>query len=80
MKTRSQTKYENSALFEVNIDFDSASEAWKANKKSIGNGMYKYICERKSKNGRNMCVAKCPLGEIYCKKHSKMFKDINYSI
>jgi len=69
MKTRSQTKYENSALFEVNIDFDSASKDWKANKKSIGNGMYKYVCGKKSKNGRNMCVAKCQPGEIYCKKH-----------
>lgn len=72
MKTRSQTKYENSALFEVNIDFDAASEAWKANKKSIGNGSYKYICEKKGKNG-SICVAKCLPGEIYCKKHLTQF-------
>ena len=43
MKTRSQTNYENSALYEVNIDFNEASEAWKANKRSIGNGSYKYV-------------------------------------
>jgi len=30
--------------YEVNIDFDGASAAWKSNKKSIGNGEYKYIC------------------------------------
>ena len=30
-------------LYEVNIDFDEASREWKKNKKSIGNGEYKYI-------------------------------------
>ena len=43
MNTRSQQNYENEALYEVNIDFDGASEAWKSNKKYIGNGCYKYI-------------------------------------
>ena len=43
MNTRSQQNYENEALYEVNIDFDGASEAWKSNKKYIGNGSYKYI-------------------------------------
>ena len=75
MKTRSQTKYENSALFEVNIDFDAASKAWKANKKSIGNGMYKYICEKKSKKEKNANIC-FPDGEIYCKTRSQ-FADIN---
>ena len=42
MKTRSQTKKEH-ILYEVNIDFDEASREWKKNKKSIGNGEYKYI-------------------------------------
>ena len=36
-------------LYEVDIDFDDASEAWRANKKSIGNGQYKYIRVKKSK-------------------------------
>lgn len=40
MKTRSQTK----ELYEVNIDFDDASNSWKQNKKYMGNGTYKYIC------------------------------------
>ena len=43
MDTRSQTTYQKKALYEVNIDFDEASEAWRANKKYIGNGSYKYI-------------------------------------
>lgn len=43
MNTRSQTTYEKKPLYEVNIDFDEASEAWRANKKYIGNGTYKYI-------------------------------------
>jgi len=74
MKTRSQTTRENLALYEVNIDFDEASEAWKANKKSIGNGMYKYICSKRGKN-KNYCALKCLPGEIYCKTHLKMFLD-----
>jgi len=39
MLTRSQTKQQ---LF--TIDFDEASNAWNANKKSTGNGCYKYLC------------------------------------
>ena len=35
--------------FRVNINFDEASECWKANKKSIGNGCYQYICLQKTK-------------------------------
>jgi len=74
MKTRSQTKYENSALYEVNIDFDAASEAWKANKMSIGNGSYRYICCKRGKNN-NICISKCLSGEDYCRVHLKMFHD-----
>lgn len=35
-------------LYEVDIDFDDASKAWRANKKSIGNGQYVYIREKKA--------------------------------
>jgi hypothetical protein len=72
MKTRSQTNYENSALYEVNIDFNEASEAWKANKRSIGNGSYKYVCAKKNKNN-SCCLRKCLPGEIYCKTHFRPF-------
>ena len=54
-------------LYEVNIDFDAASEAWKSNKRSIGNGSYKYVCSKRYKN--NNCITKCLHGEDYCKKH-----------
>jgi hypothetical protein len=74
MKTRSQTKLEPRQLYEVNIDFDEASEAWRANKKSIGNGMYKYLCVKRCKNN-NYCVNKCLPGENYCKTHLKMFNE-----
>ena len=55
MNTRSQTTYEKKTLYEVNIDFDEASEAWKQNKKSIGNGMYKYICQVVTTNKKVCC-------------------------
>jgi hypothetical protein len=69
METRSQTTYEKNALFEVNIDFDNASADWKENKKSIGNGQYKYICTKKNKNNKN-CGRNCELNKEFCKIHS----------
>jgi len=74
MQTRSQTKYEKSALFSVNIDFDEASQAWKANKLSIGNGSYKYVCKKRGIRN-NMCIKSCLAGEEYCSVHYKMFKE-----
>lgn len=74
MKTRNQTKLqtntirETQQLYEVNIDFDEASESWRANKKSIGNGSYKYICSKLCKNNK-FCALKCLSGEDYCKRH-----------
>lgn len=74
MQSNNQTIYEKPAIYEVNIDFDEASEAWKSNKRSIGNGSYKYVCCKRGKNN-NMCLAKCLPGEDYCKTHLKMFKE-----
>jgi hypothetical protein len=71
-QTRSQTKYIERAIFEVNIDFDDASATWKSNKKYIGNGSYKYVCAKKGINNK-CCLLKCLPGEIYCKRHLKMF-------
>ena len=45
MITRSQTKQlepGKKAELPVNIDFDVASKAWRANKKYIGDGSFKY--------------------------------------
>ena len=40
-------KYIQKPLYEVDIDFDEASEAWRSNKTSIGNGQYKYKGNRR---------------------------------
>ena len=66
MNTRSQVKrmvqshlfdfaneIQKTPLYEVNIDFDEASEAWKSNKKYMGNGTYKYVCCGHYKNGKS---------------------------
>jgi hypothetical protein len=74
MNTRSQTTYENSSLYEVSIDFDGASEAWKQNKLSIGNGSYRYLCKKRGIRN-NVCIKKCLQGEEYCCVHLKMFKE-----
>jgi hypothetical protein len=74
MNTRSQTTYENSSLYEVSIDFDGASEAWKQNKLSIGNGSYRYLCKKRGIRN-NMCIKKCLQGEEYCCVHLKMFNE-----
>ena len=58
MQTRSQTK---KPRYEVNIDFDEASSAWRANKKSIGNGSYKYTC--------SLCKRMPTKGNDYCAHH-----------
>ena len=52
----------------VEIDFDEASSAWKLNKKSIGNGCYKYVCVKVKKNGhqcKNDSLKNCD----FCKFH-----------
>ena len=72
MKTRSQTKKLEKMEYEVNINFDEASECWKSNKKSIGNGSYRYVCCKRGKNN-NLCIKKCLPGEDYCSVHYKMF-------
>jgi hypothetical protein len=76
MKTRSQVK---TAIYEVNIDFDEASEEWKNNKKYMGNGTYKYVCARRGKNN-NMCISRCLTGEIFCKTHFKMFNEGKFTL
>ena len=44
IRTRSQIRNQVSLpTYDVKIDFDEASEAWLRNKKSIGNGQYRYI-------------------------------------
>jgi hypothetical protein len=70
MQTRSQTKYSKPDKYEVIIDFDGASEAWKSNKKSIGQSSYKYVCQH-IYISKKVCNKKCIFGEHYCKVHLK---------
>ena len=70
MNTRSKTKYDNNALYEVNIDFDEASNAWRANKKNLNNGTFKYICCGLTKTS-NKCNRQPLENSEYCKIHSK---------
>ena len=39
-------------LYEVIIDFDEASAAWRQNKKKLPNGTFSYICGMITKNGK----------------------------
>ena len=68
MKTRSQTKQ---VIYDVNIDFDEASTAWKSNKKSSGNGCYTYVCCYISKTGKK-CNKKPLLSCDFCKTHNNV--------
>ena len=67
MNTIIQTKKDH-MLYEVNIDFDEASREWKKNKKSTGNGQYKYICEKEKKD-KNICGKICYKELSYCWSH-----------
>jgi hypothetical protein len=59
-KKQQQLK-ENEFVF----DFDDASVAWRANKKSVGNGMYEYKCMACG------CSRKVIQGENFCRGHLK---------
>ena len=49
MQTRSQTKVIQEYI--VDIDFDTASLYWNANKKTLDNCCYKYVCGKQLTNG-----------------------------
>ena len=82
MQTRSQTRELSEIveptqqtnftrpLFKVEIDFDDASKAWLANKKSIGNGCYKYTCIKITKTGKK-CKNDSLRGCEKCRFHNK---------
>lgn len=69
MKTRSQTLLQAKEL-EFTFDFDDASAAWRSNKKSIGNGSYKYVCEHICKNANKCGQTSVQHTELFiCKRH-----------
>lgn len=59
---------EHTPLYEVDIDFDDASECWRENKKSTHNGMFVYVCGTKLQNG-NKCQRSCCKDETKCFQH-----------
>lgn len=67
MITRSKTRKLELEL-EFQFDFDDASSAWRANKKSIGNGSFVYVCEHICMNGKK-CNQKCVSQTSLCKRH-----------
>ena len=80
MQTRSQTRELSEIvestqprvqpLFQVEIDFDEASKSWLENKKSIGNGCYKYTCIKITKTGKK-CKNDSLRGCDKCRFHNK---------
>ena len=58
-------------IFEVNIDFDGASAAWKENKKSSGNGCYKYRCIAFVAKTGIKCDKFSKPGCDYCAMHNR---------
>lgn len=57
--------------YAVDIDFDEASNAWRANKKTIGNGSFVYRCAHRSTNGRP-CPNKLPRQDaVLCAYHQR---------
>ena len=68
-KEKEKEKERKFTLYKVEINFDEASEGWKANKKCIGNGHYKYICLQKTKSG-NQCKRESLKFCDHCKMHS----------
>jgi hypothetical protein len=70
METRSVNQQTNNIAPALSkADFDEASAAWKLNKKSTGNGCYKYVCVKIKQNGhqcKNDSLKNCE----YCKFHS----------
>jgi hypothetical protein len=79
MNTRSQirNKVSNEMVqYEVNIDFDEAISAWRTNKKSMGNGQYKYICVAE-KDGIK-CGKVCYKELSYCWNHKKSMGNGQY--
>jgi hypothetical protein len=61
-------KQENT--YEVNIDFDEASKAWRQNKEYKGYGYFTYTtkCKQLTKTGKQ-CRRLCSPNSDYCYQH-----------
>ena len=74
MNTRSKTIQLLKEL-EFVFDFDDASECWKANKKSCGNGCYTYICGAVLKTGGGGGAASGAAGDRICQRSPSKYSD-----
>jgi hypothetical protein len=61
-------EYMHGYEYEVNIDFDGASTAWRSNKQTVGNGSFKYICQAKTKQNNN-CKKRPMRDSCFCNIH-----------
>jgi hypothetical protein len=57
-------------MYEYTINFDESIAAWNRNKKSMGNGYYKYICVHK-KTDDSICGKVCYKELEFCWSHRK---------
>ena len=74
MNTRSKTRLLLQQLdYNFDFDFDHSSECWKANKKSVGNGCYSYICGFLLKNGSRCQRVPLKNKDLCCIHHKKCF-------
>ena len=74
MNTRSKTCQLLKEL-EFVFDFDDASECWKANKKSCGNGCYTYICGAVLKTGVAAAAGGAAAGDKICQRSPSKYSD-----
>ncbi len=54
----------------IDIDFDNASKMWRANKTSVGNGSFKYVCGALRKDGGKCLNKPCKDKQQYCHLHA----------
>jgi len=67
-RIKSKMNYINRQFYSVDIDFDTASKEWRANKKSKGYGYFSYRCIQITKKGKKCKREACPETD-YCKIH-----------
>ena len=61
-------KSKTNTVIMLPIDFDDASNCWRANKKSIGNGQFKYVCPY-MKDDQIRCGRNVIKGHMTCRNH-----------
>ena len=60
-------------MLEVNINFDATERAWRTNKIYLGNGVFQYKKQKKTKNNLFPCPSPSPQHgyNLRCKKNNK---------